>query len=159
MVAVSFSRCNAISQSGCRHEAPTVPGHDAFLAEDPATRTIYAGSMSRPRIDVISAAACQPGHLSGCAPVAAIPMPGPQANGGGTDQATHPLYAAAPFSAKAAVIATPACNAGHPSGCSAAPPLITAGPNPGPPALNPLTKTVYVPDGPAFNRVAVINAA
>src|SRR5262249_50240456 len=60
---------------------------------------------------------------------------------------------------KVAVIDTAACNAGHTSGCSAAPPLITVGPNPGPPGLNPLTKTLYVPDGSAANKVAVINAA
>ena len=159
MVAASTARCNAIVQSGCRREAPTVPEHDAFLAEDPATRTIYAGNMTRPRIDVISAAACHPGHLSGCAPVATIPMPDPQANVGGIDQATHTLYAADPFNGKVAVIGTAACNAIHTSGCAAAPPLLTVGPNPGPPALNPRTKTLYVPDGPAANQVAVINAA
>jgi len=159
MVAVSIGRCNAINRSGCRREPPTVPDHDAFLAEDPATRTIYAGNASLPRIDVISAAACHPGHLSGCAPVATIPMPDPQANVGGIDQGTHTLYAADPFSEKVAVIDTAACNAAHTSGCSTAPPLITVGPNPGPPGLNPLTKTLYVPDGPAFNKVAVINAA
>ena len=159
MVAVSIARCNAVSRSGCRHESPTVPDHDAFLTEDPATRTIYAGNMSLPRIDVISAATCHPGRLSGCAPVATIPMPDPQANVGGIDQATHTLYAADPFSDKVAVIDTATCNAARTSGCSVAPPLITVGPNPGPPGVNPLTKTVYVPDGPAFNRVAVINAA
>ncbi len=159
MVAVSIARCNAISQSGCRREAPTVPDHDAFVTEDPATRTIYAGNMTRPRIDVISAAACHPGHLSGCAPVATIPMPDPQANVGGIDQATHTLYASDPFSDKVAVIDTAACNAANTSGCAAAPPLLTVGPNPGPPGLNPRTKTLYVPDGPAANQVAVINAA
>jgi DNA-binding beta-propeller fold protein YncE len=159
MATTSIARCNAISRSGCRHEAPAAPEHDAFLTEDPATRTIYAGNMTRPRIDVISAAACHPGHLSGCAPVATIPMPDPQANVGGIDQATHTLYAADPFNGKVAVIDTAACNAGHTSGCSAPPPLLTVGPNPGPPGLNPRTKTLYVPDGASFNRVAVINAA
>jgi hypothetical protein len=159
MVAVSIGRCNAITTSGCRHEPPTVPEHDAFVTEDPATRTIYAGNMTRPQIDVISAAACHPGHLSGCTPVATIPMPDPQANVGGIDQATHTLYASDPFSDKVAVIDTAACNAANTSGCAAAPPLITVGPNPGPPGLNPRTKTVYVPDGPAANQVAVINAA
>ena len=159
MVAVSIGRCNAITTSGCRREVPTVPEHDALLTEDPATRTIYAGNMSRPRIDVISAAACHPGHLSGCAPVATIPMPDPQANVGSIDQATHTLYAADPFSDKVAVIDTATCNAANTSGCSAAPALITVGPNPGPPGLNPRTKTVYVPDGPALNQIAVINAA
>jgi DNA-binding beta-propeller fold protein YncE len=159
MVAVSIARCNAVTQSGCRHEAPAAPDHDAFLTEDPATRTIYAGNMTRPRIDVISATACHPGHLSGCAPVATIPMTDPQANVGGIDQATHTLYAADPFDGKVAVIDTAACNAGHTSGCSAPPPRITVGPNPGPPGLNSRTKTLYVPDGASFNRVAVINAA
>ena len=156
---LDIGRCNAVTTSGCRREAPSGPGHDAFLTEDPATRTIYAGNASRPRIDVISAAACRPGHLSGCAPVAAIPMPDPQANVGGIDHATHTLYASDPFSDKVAVINTVACNAAHPGGCSAAPPLITVGPNPGPPGLNPVTRTVYVPDGASFNQVAVINAA
>jgi len=47
------------------------------------------------------------------------------------------------------VIDTAACNAAHTSGCAAAPPLITIGPNPGPPALNPVTKpfTCREPDG------------
>jgi DNA-binding beta-propeller fold protein YncE len=159
MVAVSFARCNAIVQSGCRREAPTVPDHDAFLVEDPATRTIYAGNMTRPWIDVISAAPCHPGHLSGCAPVATIPMPDPQANVGGIDQATHTLYAADPFNGKVAVIDTATCNASDTSSCSAAPALLTVGPNPGAPALNPRTKTLYVPDGQAANEVAVISAA
>jgi DNA-binding beta-propeller fold protein YncE len=78
---------------------------------------------------------------------------------GGIDQATHTLYAADPFSDKVAVIDTAACNAANTSGCSAAPPLLTVGPNPGSPGLNPRTKTLYVPDGPAANQVAVINAA
>jgi DNA-binding beta-propeller fold protein YncE len=159
MVAVSIGRCNATTTSGCRREPPTVPDHDAFVTEDPATRTIYAGNMTRPRIDVLSAAACHSGHLSGCNPVATIPMPDPQANVGGIDQATHTLYAADPFSDKVAMIDTATCNAVDTSGCSAAPPLITVGPNPGPPGLNPRTKTLYVPDGPAANKVAVINAA
>jgi len=159
MVAVSIARCNAVSQSGCRREVPTVPDHDAFLAEDPITRTIYAGNMSRPRIEVISAATCHPGHSSGCAPVAAIPMPDPLAQVGSIDQATHTLYAADPFNGKVAVIDTAACHVGHTSGCTTAPPLLTAGPNPGPPALNPATSTLYLPDGPAANQVAVINAA
>ena len=156
---LDISRCNAVMRSGCRHETSSVPDHDAFVTEDPASRTIYAGNASQPRIDVISAAACHPGHLSGCAPVATIPMPHPQANVGGIDLATHTLYAADPFSDKVAVIDTTACNAVNTSGCSAAPALITVGPNPGPPGLNPVTKTLYVPDGPAFNQVAVINAA
>jgi DNA-binding beta-propeller fold protein YncE len=86
-------------------------------------------------------------------------MPDPQANVGDIDQATHALYASDPLSNKVAVINTAACNAGHTSGCSAAPAMITAGPNPGPPALNPATRTLYLPDGPQSNEVAVINAA
>src|SRR5262249_9890857 len=99
MVALGLARCHAVTQSGCRREAPSVPGHDAFLAEDPAPRPIYAGNAGLPRIDVISAAACPPGHLPGCAPVATIPMPDPQANVGGIDQATHTLYAPHPSTA------------------------------------------------------------
>jgi DNA-binding beta-propeller fold protein YncE len=159
MSVLNIGRCNAMTRSGCRREAPSVPDHDTVVAEDPATRTIYASNATRPRIDVINAAACHPGQPSGCAAVAAIPMPDPQANVGGIDHTTHTLYAADPAKGKVAVINTADCNAGHTSGCSAAPPLITVGPNPGPPGVNPVTRTVYVPEGKASNKVAVINAA
>ena len=156
---VSISRCNAIHTSGCRKEAPSVPDQEFVTTVDPATDTIYAGNLNRPQIDVINGATCNAAHLSGCAPVAEIPMADPQANVGDIDQATHTFYASDPFSDTVSIIDTATCNAAHTAGCPSAPPTVAVGPGPGPPALDPATKTLYVPFGTAANRVAVVNAA
>ncbi len=162
---INPSRCDAIHTSGCRREAPSVPDSEVLLSVDPVTDTIYAGNFNLPPaagfIDVINGATCHPGDLSGCAPVAKIPMKDPQANVrvGSIDEATHTLYASDPFSNTVSVINTAACNATHTAGCAKATPTITIGPGPGPPVLDPATHTLYVPYGNAADRVAVVNAA
>jgi DNA-binding beta-propeller fold protein YncE len=153
--------CDAVHTSGCRSEAPSVPNSEFLLTIDPATNTIYAGNLNLPQIDVINGATCHLGDLSGCAPVAKIPMADPQANVrvGSLDEATHTLYASDPFSTTVSVINTATCNATRTAGCAKAPPTITIGPGPGPPVLDPATRTAYIPYGNAANRVAVVNAA
>jgi len=126
---------------------------------DRVTGTLYAANVSKPRIDVISAATCNATHLTGCKPVATIPMADPQANMSDVIQSTHTLYASDPFSDTVSVIDTAACNAHHTAGCSATPPTITAGPGPGPGAFDAATRTLYVPYGRKANKVAVINTA
>jgi len=157
----SIGRCNATSTTGCRRPAPAVPDPEFLLSVDPATNTIYGGNNSQPVIDVINGATCNTSDLSGCAPVATIPMGDPEANlgAGSIDQATHTLYAADPFSDTVAVINTATCNATDTSGCAAAPPTIKVGVGPGPPALNPATRSLYVTFGSNSSKVAVINAA
>jgi DNA-binding beta-propeller fold protein YncE len=154
-------RCDAIRTSGCRNEAPTVPDSEYLITVDPATNTLYAGNLNLPRIDVINGATCHAGDLSGCAPVATIPMAHRQANikAGSIDEATHTLYASDPFSDTVSVINIAACNATHTAGCAKAARTITIGPGPGPPVLDPATRTLYIPYGKAANRVAVVNAA
>ena len=73
----SIRRCNATSTTGCRAEAPAVPEGEFLLSADPATNTLYGGNLSQPEIDVINGATCHTRDLSGCAPVAEIPMPDP----------------------------------------------------------------------------------
>ena len=101
-----------------------MPEHEFLMTADPATNTIYAGNLSQPQIDVINGATCHAGHLTGCAPVAKIPMADPQANVGSIDHATHTLYASDPFSDTVAVINTATCNAADTAGCAAHPPTI-----------------------------------
>ena len=151
---INPSRCTALHTSGCRRPAPTVPDGEYLTSIDPATDTIYAGNLSQPQIDVINGATCHAGNLTGCAPVAKIPMADPVVNVGAVDDATHTLYAADPFSGKVSVINTAACNATHTIGCAKSAPAIRIGPNPGPPALNAVTRTLYVPYGNAANRVS-----
>ncbi len=97
LAALSVNHCNAQATSGCRVEAPATQKHEYIVSIDRATDTIYAGSLNRAQIDVINGATCRASSLSGCAPVATIPMADPQANVGAIDGATHTLYAADPF--------------------------------------------------------------
>jgi DNA-binding beta-propeller fold protein YncE len=156
----SINRCNAANTTGCRDEAPAVPEGESLLSADPATDTIYASNLSKPQIDVINGATCHSRDLTGCAPVAEIPVADPGANVGAIDEATHTLYAAdeAP-SGTLAVIDTATCNATDTTGCAAAPPSMKIGAFPSPPVFNPATKTVYLSYGNTGNRVAIVNAA
>jgi DNA-binding beta-propeller fold protein YncE len=157
----SIRRCNAVNTSGCRAEAPTVPEGANLVSADPATNTIYAGNLTQPQIDVISAATCHAADLAGCAPVAEIPVAAPGAEVGAIDEATRTLYAADPPSRNVFMINTAACNATSTSGCAQHPPTVTIGPVPQVPAVNPATQTMYVSYGAngVANKVAVVNAA
>jgi DNA-binding beta-propeller fold protein YncE len=156
-----IGRCTASNTAGCRAEAPAVPapGEGFLVSADPATNTIYAANVNLPQIDVLNGATCRAGHLTGCAPVAEIPMGHPFANIGTVDPATHTLYASDTLSDTVSVINTATCNAADTSGCAQPAPAITVGPGPGPPGLNPVTRTLYVPYGMKGNRVGVVNAA
>ena len=156
----SIRRCNAIDTSGCRRPVPSAPVGEYLLSADPATNTIYGGNLSQPQIDVINGATCHAADLSGCTPVAEIPMPDPQANVGAIDPATHTLYASDESpSGTLAVINTATCNAGDTAGCAAAPAMVKIGAFPNAPVINPTTHTVYVSYGSAASKVAVVNGA
>ncbi len=159
MTVLSVRGCDATATAGCRAEAPSVPDHEFLISADPATGTIYAGNTSLPQIDVLNSATCNAANLAGCTPVADIAVGHPQANVGAIDDATHTLYAADPAGGAVAVINTAACNAANTTGCAQHPPVIKVGANPGPPALNQATGTLYVPYGNSGTKVAVINAA
>src|SRR5258708_960805 len=131
------------------------------MGVDPAPTTVYAGSGTEAKIDVINTTTCHAGNPSGCRPVATIPMAHTDANftGQSIDPATHTLYASDPFSGLVSVINISTCNAEHTAGCSASWPTISVGIFPGPPAFENATKTLYVPVGSRSNKVAVIDAA
>ena len=161
--AASIRHCNAVDSSGCRLEAPSVPDAEFLTVVDRATNTIYAGNSNLPQIDVINGNTCQAGDLSGCAPVAEIPVGYAQANfrDGAIDDATHTLYSADFFGNYISVIDIAHCNATDTTGCSAPSPRLTVGPSPGPPVLDAKTDTLYAPyEGEtAANKVAVMDAA
>jgi DNA-binding beta-propeller fold protein YncE len=158
--AISVARCNATDTSRCRLEAPTARDHEFLFSLDRATHTLYAGNAEHPRIDVINTATCHAGHLSGCRPVAHIPMPHPQANLSPVDHKTHTLYASDPFANTISVIDVAHCNAADTSGCAAPAPKLTVGPGPGSPVLDDATHTLYAPEGANdSNQVAVVNIA
>ncbi len=158
MSVTGVSRCNATDTAGCRRPAPRAPVGALLTAVDPATDTIYAGDLNRSGIDVINGATCRATHVTSCTPVAMIPMPDPDANVGAIDSSTHTLYASDEAAAgTVAVISTGTCNAADTSGCGVAPPEISIGAFPGPPALNPATHTLYVSYGTTANQVAVLS--
>jgi DNA-binding beta-propeller fold protein YncE len=159
MSVVSVSHCNATDTTGCRTEAPSVPAHEATISADPATGTIYASNTSRPQIDVLNAATCHTGNLTGCAPVAEIPVGHPMANVSAVDAATRTLYAADPTAGTVAAINAAACNAATTTGCAQHPPVIKIGASPNTPVINPATRTLYVSYGSNANQVAVVNTA
>ena len=107
----SITGCSAVDTITCRAEEPTVPRPLFFPVVDASTHTIYAGDTFLPQIDVLNSDRCQPAHLSGCALVAKIPMPDPQANLNAIDETTHTLYAADPYGNTISVINTATCNA------------------------------------------------
>ena len=156
---IDTTQCNATDTTGCRHPAPTVPDNEFLATVDPATNTIYAGNNELPEIDVLNGATCNVEDLSGCAPVAEIPTAVAEANLGAVDDFTHTLYASDPVAGTVSVINTASCNAQHIKGCSTVAPTITIGPDSGPPVLDPVTHTLYVPYGSEANEVAVVNAA
>jgi DNA-binding beta-propeller fold protein YncE len=156
---LSVSRCNATATAGCRAEAPGVPAHEYLISADPATGTIYASNSRLPQIDVLDGATCHAGDLTGCAPVAEIPVGHPMANLGAVDDATHTLYAADPTGGTVAVIDTATCNAANTTGCAQHPPAIRIGASPNVPVINTATQTLYVSYGSNADRVAVVNTA
>ena len=158
LTVASLSGCNAVDTAGCRRPAPSGPAHVGLMAADPATGTLYTASSNRPQLDVFSMAACRAGHLAGCVPVATIPMGHPLASVGAIDDATHTLYAADAGDTMA-VINTATCNAHVTTGCAAKPPSIKIGTFPNVPAINPVTRTLYVTFGTTANKVAVVNTA
>ena len=160
--AESIRHCNAVDSSGCRLEAPSASNPEFLTVVDQTTNTIYAGNSFLPQIDVLNAKTCRAGDVSGCAPVAEIPVGYSQANmrTGAIDEATHTLYSADFFGNYISVINIAHCTATDTAGCSATWPQLTVGPNPGPPVLNPKTGTLYAPyegEG-AANKVAVMDA-
>jgi DNA-binding beta-propeller fold protein YncE len=159
LAPVGVKRCNALTLTGCRVEAPNVPLNLAFPEVDPATDTIYAGNAGKPGIAVLNGAKCNVQTRSGCSPVATIPFPHEQANLGSIDQATHTLYAADTFVNKVYAIDIRHCNAHDTSGCSAQASKMTVGIHPNLPVLNPSTHTLYVSAGQKENRIYVIDAA
>jgi DNA-binding beta-propeller fold protein YncE len=159
LAVVSVSGCNAINISACRTDSATVPDHEFEASIDAATDTIYASNYNLPEIDVLNGATCDAAHLSGCGPVAEIPMPDPMAAMGAIDDATHTLYAAESFRTTVAVINIANCNAIDTAGCSGQAWLIHVGAAPGSPVLNTASRTLYLPFGTASDEIAVVNAA
>lgn len=157
LAVVDLRRCDAVDTSACRVDAPSVTDREYLAAVDPATETIYASNANLPQIDVLNGASCDTKHLSGCPPVAKIPIGEPRAAVGAVDDLTHTLYASGASSVS--VINTAICNAEITTGCPTRPATIPIGASPGIPTLNTATQTLYVAFGKTGSKLAAINAS
>ena len=159
LAVMSITHCNATDTAGCRVETASVPDPEFEASIDAANGTMYASNDNLPEIDVLNVATCNATDTAGCAPVAKIPMGHPNAALGAIDDATHTLYASDSSGSTVSVINIAACNATQIAGCAHRATTITVGDDPGPPVLNTVTHTLYLPFGAGANQVAVVNAA
>jgi DNA-binding beta-propeller fold protein YncE len=159
LAVVDVRHCDAVDTSACRVNAPSVPDHEYLATIDPDTNTIYASNLNLPQIDVLNGTTCNSHDLSGCAPIAEIPIGHADAKVGAIDDANHTLYAADGTAGTLSLVNTATCNAADTTGCSDQPPTISLGPSPGSPVLNLTTHALYTVIGENGNQVAVLDAA
>jgi YVTN family beta-propeller protein len=168
---VNTATCKSEDSLGCGAIAPTVavgvgPQNPAI---DLATDTVYVPNFFDGTVSVIDGATCNASVHSGCGTTPPIVTVGPGPDGVAVDQATDTIYVTSdgstyPFTGDTvSVIDGATCNAVVTSGCGQTPPEVTVGgPNPGEPAVDEATNSVYVPISgttDAGNLVSVINGA
>ena len=163
---VNAATCNATSRSGCRRKPPTVKvgSFPLPVAVNEFTSTVYVGNANSNTVSVINAATCNGHRHSGCGqtPPTLTIAGGP--DGLAVNEATDTVFAAnnspgsTASSATVSVINGATCNAKTTAGCGQHPPVALTGANPGPPAVDQATDTVYVP-ALGDNAVAIVNGA
>jgi len=156
--------CNATDTSGCTRYAPAtaVGSGPQAVAVNQATHTIYVANSNDNTVSVISAAACNPAHTSGCnrtwptVAVGSAPF-----FGVAVDQATDTVYVTNLGGNTVSVINGATCNALVTTGCGQTPATITAGNGPAGLAINHVTHTLYVANQGfgSGDTVSVINTA
>jgi YVTN family beta-propeller protein len=157
--------CNATDTSGCTRYAPAtaVGSGPQAVAVNQATHTIYVANSNDNTVSVISAAACNPAHPSGCNRTwPTVTVGGGPLFGVAVDQATDTVYVSNIGSntvgTTVSVINGATCNAQVTSGCGQTPATITVGNCPAGLAINHATHTLYVANA-CDNTVSVINTA
>jgi DNA-binding beta-propeller fold protein YncE len=155
LLVIDADKCDGTDPAGCATLTPPEihTGADPeSVVLDPQTQTLYTANEVDNDVSVIDAARCDAQTTSGCrhpAPEVAIP-----AGGLAADPAVATTYV--PTSSTAvAMTDTNECNAFHASGCSARPPTLTVGANPGPVTIDPATHTVYVANAGAGSTGSV----
>lgn len=163
---VNTAKCHAGDTSGCGQQPPAVKvgGFPLPVAVNQVTDTVYVGNTNDSTLSVIDGATCNGKTAAGCGqqPPTVTVAGGP--DGLGINEATDTVFASnnSPGStasaASVSVIDGATCNAAVKTGCGQKPPIALTGANPGFPAVDPATGTVYVP-ALGDNAVAIINSA
>jgi DNA-binding beta-propeller fold protein YncE len=160
MSVIDGSTCNANTTTGCGQTPATVsvgsgPG---FAVVDDVTHTVYVGNLNDGTVSVVDTANCNGRDRSGCgqspptAPVGSAPQ------GLALDTRAETLYVVNSNSDTLSAVDVADCSARDASGCARHAPTIQVGQVPvGGIALDPRTRTLYVPDS-LDNDVFVFNA-
>ena len=166
---VNGATCNVTATGGCGLTPRSTPARSGpiWMAENTATRTVYAVNQGDSDVSVIDAATCNATVDYGCRKVPpALSIGGPSGlisslNGAGSvavDQSTDTLYATSQAENNVSVLNGATCDATDTTGCTRFAPTTTVGNAPQGDAADPATHTVYVTNG-NDDTVSVINTA
>jgi YVTN family beta-propeller protein len=149
---INTATCNAVVSFGCGQTPPTItlnqaaPAGSVDAAVDQATDTIYMVNVNDNTVSVIDGKTCNATVISGCGNIPPTITVGSGPDGLAVDQATDTVYVANVNDNTVSVIDGATCNATVTTGCSQTPATIAVGVQPGVPAVDQATDTVYVPD-------------
>ena len=145
---INTATCNATIASGCGQAPPAVtvgPG-PVDAAVDQATDTVYVANVGSDTVSVIDGETCNATNHSGCGNTPPTVTVGNGPDGVAVDQRTDTVYVANVNDNTVSVIDGATCNATVLTGCGNAPPSVAVGVQPGVPAVNQATDTIYVPN-------------
>jgi DNA-binding beta-propeller fold protein YncE len=150
---VDTRRCQAADTTQCTQTPPavTVGVDPAATVLDLAHHTLYvvdnANGESPGLLSLINTTHCNGDDSSACASQNPLTTPLPRAPLGAVlDPSTNTLSVTNFGDASVSRIDTATCNATTQAGCLPVPPQVIVGSGPFPPALDPSTHTVYVPN-------------
>jgi YVTN family beta-propeller protein len=148
---INTATCNAVNGSGCGRTPATVTLGAATLgpvsaAVDQATDTIYVGNVGSDIVSVIDGKTCNATAPTGCGSTPPTVTVGSGPDGVAVDEATDSVYVANVNDNTVSVIDGATCNATVTTGCGQTPATVAVGVQPGVPAVDQATDTVYVPD-------------
>ena len=161
---INGADCNAADPSGCGQTPRTTPAGSGpqWIAENPATRTVYVSNEEDSSVSVIDAATCNATNGTGCREVAPALSTGFNTGAVAVDPSTDTVYAASQSENTVSVLNGATCNATTTWGCTQFAPTTTVRFAPQGVATDPTTHTVYVTnrnDNIGPGTVSVINDA
>jgi len=157
---INASACNAANTSGCGQAPATVAAGSGItdLAVDPSVGTLYVANTFDGNVSMISTAACNAQHTSGCGQAPPTTPVGSFPNWVSLNPLTGTVYVANQEDSNVSVISADTCNATTASGCRARPPAMASGFDVGGAAVDPSTGTVYA-TSQNNGTVSVLNGA
>jgi DNA-binding beta-propeller fold protein YncE len=142
---INGTTCNAANTSECGQAPATVAAGSGItdLAVDPSVGTLYAANTFDGNVSMISTAACNAQHTSGCGQAPPTTPVGSFPNWVSLDPLSGTVYVANQEDSNVSMISAATCNATTTSGCRARPPAMASGFDGGGAAVDPSTGTVY----------------